>query len=106
MPAMKIGWSLIVSLTSLAAAADEKFRCGQWIASSDMSVEELLAKCGEPRSRTQAVEDIRVRNPNTGLVLKNGEVLIEKWTYDRGTQAAPMVVTIVDGRIKSIERAK
>jgi|SRR5687767_14554695 hypothetical protein len=106
MPDMRIGWWHMALFIPLGAMADEKFRCGQWIASSEMSVQELLSKCGEPQSRTQSSEDILVRNPNTGLMLKNGEVLIEKWTYDRGTQAAPMVVTIVDGRIKSIERQK
>jgi hypothetical protein len=35
-----------------------------------------------------------------------GETVIATWTYDRGTSAAPMVVRIVDGRIKSIDRAK
>jgi hypothetical protein len=35
---------------------------------------------------------------------KSGETLIETWTYDRGSTASPMVVIIVDGRIKSIER--
>ena len=39
-------------------------------------------------------------------MIKMGETTIETWTYDRGPQAAPMVVTIVDGRIKSIERLK
>lgn len=101
---MRIWWLTSILLVPFAATADEKFRCGQSIASSDMTVQELLAKCGEPQSRTQSVEDIRVRNPNNGLVLKNGEVVTEKWTYDRGTRAAPMVVTIVDGRIKRIER--
>ena len=41
---------------------------------------------------------------NNGLLMKTGETTTETWMYDRGTQAAPMVVTIVDGRIKSIER--
>ena len=47
-----------------------------------------------------------MRNRDNGLMLKAGETVIETWTYDRGSQAAPMVVTIVDGRIKSIERQK
>ena len=89
-----------------AASADEKFRCGNWIASSDMSVDELVQKCGEPTSRSSRTEDVKVRNRNNGLMLKVGETLIETWTYDRGPRAAPMVVTIVDGRIKSIERQK
>jgi hypothetical protein len=39
-------------------------------------------------------------------MLKVGETLIETWTFDRGSRSAPMVVTIVDGRIKSLERQK
>jgi len=89
-----------------AASADEKFRCGNWIASSDMSVDELVQKCGEPTSRASRTEDVMVRNRNNGLMLKSGQTLIETWTYDRGSQSAPMVVTIVDGRIKSIDRQK
>lgn len=99
---------LIASLVLPVAAfaADESFRCGKWIASSDMSVQEMLAKCGEPRSRERRIEDVMVRNINTGLMRKTGETVIETWTYDRGSTAAPMVVTIIDGHIKRIERAR
>ena len=38
-------------------------------------------------------------------MVKIGETRMETWTYDRGANPA-MVVTIVDGRIKSIERQK
>jgi hypothetical protein len=89
-----------------AAQADESFRCGKWIVSSDLTVADLLAKCGQPSSRTRTTDDVMVRNPNTGLVRKTGEMLTETWTYDRGNNAPPMVVTIVDGRIKNIERKK
>jgi hypothetical protein len=88
------------------ARADESFRCGKWIASSDMTVQDLLAKCGPPDSRARSTEDVMARNPNTGLMFKTGETSTETWIYERGTTAAPMVVTIVDGRIKSIERKK
>jgi hypothetical protein len=102
----------ILALTALCgvlavpAAADENFRCGKWIASSDMSPAELAEKCGPPTLHESRTEDVMVRNRNTGLMQKTGETRIETWTYDRGTRAAPMVVTIVDGRIKSIERLK
>ncbi len=86
--------------------ADESFRCGKWIASSGMSPAELAEKCGPPTLHESRTEDVMVRNRNTGLMQKTGETRIETWTYDRGTQAAPMVVTIVDGRIKSIDRGK
>jgi hypothetical protein len=100
------GLFLLAVLLSAAAQADANFRCGKWIASSDMSVTDLRAKCGEPTSRASRTEDVMVRNRNTGLMYKSGETLIETWTYDRGTTAPPMVVTIVDGRIKSIERGQ
>jgi hypothetical protein len=107
MRALRIGLYSAALLAPLAtSAADESFRCGKWIASSDMTVEDLLAKCGEPTSRTQRTEDVMARNFNNGLMRKTGETVIETWTYDRGTTAAPMVVTIIDGRIKRIERAR
>jgi len=103
---MKTSWAIPVGLLMLpfTASADEKFRCGNWIASSDMSVDELLQKCGEPALRTAEVRDVTTRNRNNGLMVKVGETQIDTWTYERGTRAAPMVVTIVDGRIKSIVR--
>ena len=88
------------------ALADENFRCGKWIASSGMTPAELAEKCGPPTTHDSRTEDVLVRNRNTGLMQKTGETRIETWTYDRGTQAAPMIVTIVDGRIKSIERGR
>ena len=105
---MKLSLAIATALLMLplAASADESFRCGNWIASSDLTVEELVRKCGEPASRKTETQDVTVRNRDNGLMVKTGETVIETWTYDRGSQAAAMVVTIVDGRIKSIERQK
>ncbi|MGH8134794.1 MAG: DUF2845 domain-containing protein, partial [Steroidobacteraceae bacterium] len=36
----------------------ETFRCGSWIASPDMSVEELLEKCGEPTQKSTEIVDV------------------------------------------------
>ena len=87
-------------------ATAETFRCGQWIASPDMTIEELLEKCGEPTQKT--VEEIDVYGPGVSGAgrVKRGTSTVEKWTYDRGSQAAAMVVTIVDGEIKSMGRAE
>ncbi len=82
----------------------ENFRCGPWIASPDMTVDELLAKCGTPTQKTSETVDVYGPSVAGGGRVKRGTTTIEKWTYDRGTQAAPMVVTIVDGQIKSMER--
>lgn len=92
-------------LLPLAASADESFRCGQWIASSGMSVPELRQKCGEPTSKTRETTDVKVRNANNGLLVKTGETTVETWTYNRAPDR-DMVVTIVDGKIKSLERGK
>jgi hypothetical protein len=88
------------------AVGAETFRCGQWIASPDMSVEELLDKCGAPT--TKDIETIDVYGPaasGAGRV-KRGTSTIETWTYDRGSQSFAMIVTIVDGRIRSMERGE
>ena len=97
---------LITALSiPLTCAADEKFRCGRWIVSSDTTLGELIEKCGEPASRTSRTEDVKMRSGYGGMV-KVGESVIETWTYVRPSHAAPMVVTIIDGRIKSIDRKK
>jgi hypothetical protein len=95
--------TMVAILLPLAASA-ETFRCGKWIISVDLTPEELTSKCGAPTSHESRTEDIKSRNRNNGLLIKTGETTTEIWTYDRGSQAAPMVVTIIDGRIKSIER--
>jgi hypothetical protein len=99
---MVLGVALLLPL----AAGAETFRCGQWLVTAESTLDELTRKCGAPTSRESKTEDIKVRNRNNGLMIKTGETTTERWTYDRGTGAAPMVVIIVDGRIKSIERLR
>ncbi len=101
----KIIVMLMLVLASASATA-ESFRCGPWIASEDMTVDELLQKCGEPAKRTSETVDVYGPSVSGGGRVKRGTSTIERWTYDRGTQAAPMVVTIVDGKIKSMERER
>lgn len=98
---------LLVALLAVAGTGrTESFRCGQWIASPEMSVEELLDKCGAPT--TKSVETIDVYGPATsgsGRV-KRGTSTIETWTYDRGSQSFAMIVTIVDGKIRNMVRGE
>ena len=97
---------LFAGLGVLAMAAHaETFRCGQRIASPDMSVDELIEACGEPTQRS--VENLDVYgHSSSGGRIKTGTSVVEKLTFDRGSQAAAMVVTVVDGKIRSMERAK
>jgi hypothetical protein len=95
--------TLAVAMLLAQPAYAETFRCGQWIASKDMSVAELLEKCGEPTTKSVRYEDIFAKSAGGGTN-RIGVSTIETWTYDRGSQSFAMVVTIVDGKIKSMER--
>lgn len=81
--------------------SDGFFRCGSWLVSADVSVAELLKKCGQPASQEVSTQEVRNEHG-----VKVGTSKTEIWRYDRGSAAAPMVVTIVDGQIQSIERGK
>jgi Protein of unknown function (DUF2845) len=97
---------LVVGIVNLAHG--ETIRCGSWLVDESATVEELVRKCGEPASKRFEEQDVRVRSPNdpNSTTRKTGTTVTEYWTYDRGTQAAPILVTIVDGKIRSIERAR
>ena len=101
---MKVLLTTVCALLLPLAASAETFRCGKWIIDDDTTREDLLHKCGTPTSRTSRVEDVRAPNQYTGGNTKVGETVIETWIYERGNGAAPMVVTIVDGRITKIGR--
>ena len=103
---MKILAAVTASALLLPAMATaETFRCGKWIIDDETTLEELVRKCGEPTSVDSRVEDVLAPNGYGGRT-KVGETVIETWLYARGTSASPMMVTVVDGRIKKIERMK
>ncbi len=100
---------VLATLTALFAAGSanaDSFRCGQRIATVDLTVEELLEACGEPSSKTVEVVENYGPNVHGAGNTKRGTSTIEEWTYDRGSQSFDMIVTIVDGVIKTIERAQ
>jgi hypothetical protein len=97
--------TLLLLVVAMPATA-ENFRCGQKIATPEMTVEELLEACGEPTDKSIEVVDVRGPNAQGAGNIKRGTITVETWTYDRGSQASAMVVTIEDGRIKNMKRAK
>jgi hypothetical protein len=104
--AMNIRIAAAAALLIPAVATAETFRCGKWIIDSETTLPELTQKCGAPTSRESRVEDVRAPNVYTGGNTKVGETVIETWVYQRSSSSAAMVVTIVDGRIKKIERPR
>ena len=98
--------AILAALTAVQPAFAEGFRCGQRIATPDMSVAELLDACGEPTTKTVEVMEVSGPNAQGAGNIKRGTVTVETWTYDRGSQASAMVVTIEDGEIRKMERAE
>ena len=98
--------ALLLGIVNLAHG--ETMRCGSRLVDASVTVEELVRKCGEPASKRVEEQDVWVRSPNdlNSNTRKVGTTVTEYWTYDRGTQAAPVLVTIVDGKIRSIERIR
>lgn len=99
-----------VALALVAAApparSSENMRCGRWVVNADVGIEELVRKCGEPASKeTESTEVGRPNAKGKGTFVA-GISTTERWTYDRGSRAFRMVVTIVDGKLKSIDRAE
>jgi len=106
---MKKSFLAVAGLVVLAAAKPavaEGFRCGQKIATPDMTVEELLEACGEPSDKSIEVVDVYGPNAQGAGNIKRGTITVETWTYDRGSQASAMVVTIEDGKIKKMVRSE
>jgi hypothetical protein len=93
--------SALLVLLPGVCLSDGYYRCGNSLVSADVSVAELLKKCGEPTSQQTSTADVYNEHG-----VKVGISKTEVWRYDRGYSAPPMVVTIVDGRIQSIEGSK
>lgn len=92
-----------ISIPTLSLA--DSMRCGRWVVNEETAAAELLQKCGEPQKKDITTEDVITRNP-AGFTRKTGTQVTERWYYQRSSASLPMVVTVVDGKIKSIERAE
>jgi len=87
---------------SFTAHGDDTMRCGGAIIKVGMIAGEVLAKCGEPKSKSIEEIPIRARNPN-GAVNVVGTAKVETWVYDRGYGQFPGELKFEEGKLKSIE---
>ena len=94
----------VLSILPLAASA-ESMRCGKWVISETSSAAEILEKCGEPQKKDISHEDVYARNA-LGNTNKIGVKVTERWRYQANNRVLPMLVTIVDGKVVSIERTE
>ena len=88
--------------TSSAVRGDDVMRCNQVLIKVGMIAGEVVAKCGEPMSKSVEEVPIRARNPN-GAVNVIGMAKIETWVYDRGYGQFPAELKFEEGKLKSIE---
>lgn len=98
------GWVCLAALAAVNVASADSMRCGKWVVNESVGIDELLKKCGEPRSRDVTRDDVYMTNIN-GVRVKTGNVTVtERWVYQATPNALPMVVTVVDGKIVSLTR--
>jgi hypothetical protein len=99
----RIGVLTSLALTAAAAAsADDSLRCGNLIVSIGMVADQVVAKCGEPTSKS--TEEVPTRTRSRGGAMQTlGNTRIERWTYDRGYGQLPAFLTFEHGKLKSIE---
>lgn len=95
--------SIFLGLASAASA--ESMRCGKWVVNETSSAAEILEKCGEPQKKDISHEDVYARN-TLGDTYKTGVKVTERWRYQSSNRVLPMLVTIVDGKVVSIERTE
>ena len=96
----------LLGLSLAVPAHADSMRCGKWVVTSDVGVQELISKCGEPASKDIATRDLYGPGAEARRSRKVGVSTTEYWTFDRGSRAFRMIVTIVDGKVTSIERAQ
>ncbi|HYM41198.1 MAG TPA: DUF2845 domain-containing protein [Steroidobacteraceae bacterium] len=96
-----IAMCVLLVMVPSTCFSDGFFRCGSSLVSAEVSVGDLLKKCGKPTSQTTSIADVR-----NEYGYKVGTSKTEVWRYDRGSRAAAMIVTIVDGQVQNIESGK
>jgi hypothetical protein len=97
---------ILLAVASVPPAAHaESMRCDKWVVSETASPSEIVEKCGEPQKKDVSHEDVYARN-SLGNTNKVGVKVTERWRYQPSNRQLPMLVTIVDGKVISIERTE
>ena len=95
--------AVAVALLAWDANAQRTMRCGNGrLVDLGMVAAEILARCGEPKSRSSEEIPVRARLPN-GAVIQTGTTRVERWTYERGQGEFDALLTFEDDKLVSIE---
>ncbi len=91
----------LVILLPRICMAGELIRCSGGLVSPNVSAADFLQRCGEPGSRSVSTRDLRDE-----YGVKVGTLTTEIWAYPGDATAPSMTVTVVDGRVQSIDQGK
>jgi hypothetical protein len=87
------------------ALADGSIRCEGGLVSQGDARIDLLGKCGLPALQERRVESrTAAAGTRTAGALRSVGAVIEEWTYDFGPRSFVQVVTLENGRVRSVER--
>ncbi|NJO12304.1 MAG: DUF2845 domain-containing protein [Gammaproteobacteria bacterium] len=89
-------------LASFAHADDDTLRCGSKLVRPGLDTAAVLAQCGEPTARSQEEVPQMARRAN-GTTYVTGTIVVEHWTYDRGSSQFPAHLKFEAGKLVSIE---
>ncbi len=108
MPCLPLARALALTLVAVssAPARADSIRCAGGIVSTGDSKIDLLGKCGPP-ALTDARLAERSRSTLVGGTAAYGRRLVtavETWTYDFGRTQFVQTVTLVKGKVASVER--
>lgn len=100
-----VGTFVLGAVLSSTTVQADSMRCGKWVVSESVTLDELVKKCGQPQSRDIKKEDQYAINPNGARVKTGGQTVRERWIYRPSPGALPMAVLILDGKIVEMTRA-
>ena len=89
-----------------ATAAADSFYCGNRSRRRTCPLPSCWRSAASRRARSTTRKTCTVPSDSGRGTIKRGVTTIERWIYDSGSQRFAMVVTIVNGEIKSIEPIK
>ena len=113
--------SLVAAWTTWGAqsARAEGMRCGSRLVSEGDSLYEVRERCGEPDAVSQRVEVRTVRTFVNGPCIQDQgqlrcgqyieravEVVIDEWTYDKGTHKFVRYLTFEQGRLAKVRTGR
>jgi hypothetical protein len=104
----KFLWLAAMTVTAAIGSntvSADSMRCGKWVVNESMTIDELVNKCGEPRSKNVTKDDVYTTNANGRRVKSDNVTVTERWIYQPTPGMLPMAVVIIDGKIVSLTRA-